>query len=251
LYHSAAARPIRPNPLNPRGGNQSARPALRLVIRVGGSVVASPISPGRIAEYAEVLRRLRLQGHQVVAVVGGGAFARDLIELSAKAGLSAEDQDSVAIQASRVIAQMLTGALSEAAVKEIPRSASEAARLLSEGKIVVMGGLAPGMTTDAVAALMASEVRADLVVKATDQEGVYTKDPRKHLDAVKLDRITLNELRERLEQKTHRVGMHQILDPKAVELLAEARTRTIVLNGLNPRNIELAVKGEKIGTLIE
>jgi len=238
-------------PLKPEKREQTGGDALRLVIRIGGSVLASPPSAKRIAEYADILRTLRLRGHQVVAVVGGGTFARSLIDLSAELGLSAQDQDWVAIQASRVIAQMLAGALGEGALREIPTSASQAARLTSEGKIVVMGGLRPGMTTDAVAALTAKELRADLLIKATDQDGVYTKDPRKHADAVKLDRIAMNKLREHLEQTTHQAGMHQVLDPKAADILAETKTRTVVLNGLKPQNIELAVKGEKVGTLIE
>ncbi|MEM2904308.1 MAG: UMP kinase [Candidatus Bathyarchaeia archaeon] len=224
---------------------------MRLVIRVGGSVVASPLNPERIAQYADVLRRLRHEGHEIIAVVGGGAFARNLIQLSERIGLSAPDQDWVAIQASRVVAQMLAGALSDAALKEIPPSARQAARMLSEGKIVVMGGLAPGMTTDAVAALIAGKTRADLLVKATDQEGVYTKDPRKHPDAVKLDRIAFTELQAHMEHRTHQVGIHQVLDPKAAELLTKVRVKTVVLNGLNPQNIEAAVRGERIGTLIE
>ena len=56
----------------------------------------------------------------------------------------------------------------------------DAAQGLAEGKIMVMGGLKPGITTDAVAALVAERVNADLLVKGTDQEGVYDKDPRKH-----------------------------------------------------------------------
>ncbi|OYT45968.1 hypothetical protein B6U84_01360 [Candidatus Bathyarchaeota archaeon ex4484_40] len=50
------------------------------------------------------------------------------------------------------------------------------------------------MTTDTVAALLASKIKADMIVKATDQEGIYTKDPKKHPDAEKLDELTFNEL---------------------------------------------------------
>ena len=60
-----------------------------------------------------------------------------------------------------------------------------------EGKVVVMGGLKPGITTDTVAALVAERVDAELLVKGTDQNGVYDKDPRKHSDAVKLDSLSL------------------------------------------------------------
>ncbi|MCK4933820.1 UMP kinase, partial [Candidatus Bathyarchaeota archaeon] len=112
------------------------------------------------------------------------------------------------------------------------------------------GGLKPGMTTDTVAALVAQKVGAQLLVKATDQEGIYTKDPRKHRDAKKLDTITFKDLALLLSQNRHKAGIHQILDPIAIRILQEAKIKTVIVDGFNPENIQLAIEGAEIGTTI-
>ena len=111
-------------------------------------------------------------------------------------------------------------------------------------------GLKPGITTDAVAALVAERINADLLVKGTDQEGVYDKDPRKYLDAVKLDRLGFDDLPQIFEHSEHKAGIHQIIDPEAVKVLKRRRLKLIVVNGFKPENILAAVKGENVGTVI-
>jgi len=113
-----------------------------------------------------------------------------------------------------------------------------------------MGGLKPGITTDAVAALVAERVDADLLVKGTDQEGVYDKDPRTHADAVKLDQLTFDDLPKIFGGSVHEAGIHQIIDPEAIKVLKRHHVKLIVVNGFKPENILAAVKGEKVGTLI-
>ncbi len=221
-----------------------------VVIRLGGSIIASPINPQRINQYVELLKQLSGDGHNVITVVGGGALARELIRTGSTLGLSEEAQDWLAIHVSRLYALIFALKLGEAGTGKVPTSVREAANALKENRIVVMGGLRPGMTTDAVAAHVAQEVKAQLLVKATDQEGIYTKDPRKYKDAKKLDKITFKKLARLLEQNRHKAGIHQILDPVAVEILQKTRTRTIVVNGGNPRNLHAAVEGKKVGTVI-
>jgi uridylate kinase len=114
----------------------------------------------------------------------------------------------------------------------------------------LMGGLKPGITTDAVAALVAERVKADLLVKGTDQDGVYNKDPRKHADAVKLDRLSFDDLTNVFSENTHKAGMHQIIDPEAVKVLKRGRMKLVVVNGFKPENVLAAVKGESVGTVI-
>ena len=121
---------------------------------------------------------------------------------------------------------------------------------MSEEKIVVKGGLKHGITTDAVAALVAERINADLLVKGTDQDGVYDKDPRKHPDAVKLDRLGFDDLPKIFEHSEHKAGIHQIIDPEAVKILKRRRLKLIVVNGFKPENILAAVKDEKVGTMI-
>jgi len=224
---------------------------MRLVVRIGGSVVASPLNSDLIGEYVETLRLLKLEGHEVIAVVGGGSLARDLIQISKRLGLSEEEQDEVAISASRLIAELFVKKLGVAGCGTVPKTIEEALNCLEKGKIVVMGGLKPGMTTDTVAALLLERADAKLLIKATDQEGVYTKDPKKHPDAKKIDSLTYDDLPKLLEQNKHKAGIHQILDPKAVQKLKEIGVKTVVVNGYKPKNLLLAAKGETVGTLIE
>lgn len=224
---------------------------MKIVIRIGGSVVATPVNTRLIGEYVEILKRLQAKGHKLAVVVGGGALAREFIKIAKELGLKEKDQDELAIFVSRLFAQLFIKKLAGLSCEKIPSTIEEAAKCLEKGKIPVLGGLKPGMTTDTVAALAAEGVNADVLVKATDQEGVYDKDPRKHPDAVKLNRISFEDLSKVLAEKKHRAGIHQILDPEAVKVLKAKRIRVYVLNGFKPENILSAINGENVGTVIE
>jgi uridylate kinase len=224
---------------------------MRVVLRIGGSVVASPVNTELMSKYAEIVRALKEQGHEVAVVVGGGSLARAFIAIAKKLGLNEQAQDEVAISVSRLFAQLFLKKLGEMSCSKVALTLDDAAECLGEGKIMFMGGLKPGITTDAVAALVAERVKADLLVKGTDQDGVYDKDPRKHADAVKLDRLSFDDLPRIFEENTHKAGMHQIIDPEAVKVLKRERVKLIVVNGFKPENILAAVQGEKVGTVVE
>lgn len=223
---------------------------MRIVLRIGGSVVASPVNTDLMSKYAEMVRTLKLQGHEVAVVVGGGALAREFIAIAKKLGLEEKSQDEVAISVSRLFAQLFLKALGGMGYGKVALTLDDAADCLTTGKILVMGGLKPGITTDAVAALVAERVKADLLVKGTDQDGVYTKDPRKHADAVKLDRLSFDELGAVFSESKHKAGIHQIVDPEAVKIMKRERMKLIVVNGFKPENILAAVNGESVGTVI-
>jgi uridylate kinase len=223
---------------------------MRIVLRIGGSVVASPVNTDLMSKYVEIARTLKNQGHKVGVVVGGGALAREFIGIAKKLGLAEQSQDEVAISVSRLFAQLFLKTLGEVGCGKVALSLDEAADCLSTGKILVMGGLKPGITTDAVAALVAERVKADLLVKGTDQDGVYNKDPRKHADAVKLDRLSFDELGAVFSESKHKAGIHQIVDPEAVKIMKRERMKLIVVNGFKPENILAAVNGESVGTVI-
>lgn len=224
---------------------------MRLVLRIGGSVVASPINIELIGKYAELLITLRKQGHEVAAVVGGGKLAREFIGVAKGLGLGTKAQDELAISVSRLFAQLFLKKLGEAGCVKVAATLDEAAECMKQRKVLVMGGLKPGITTDAVAVLVAERVNADLLVKGTDQDGVYDKDPRKHKDAIKLDHLFLDDLCKILELNKHQAGMHQIIDPVAIEVLKRRKTKVVVVNGFNPENILAAVNGENVGTTID
>lgn len=223
---------------------------MRVVVRIGGSVVASPPNPEIMSKYAGLLRELKEQRHELVVVVGGGSVARDFIRIAKDMGLSEFDQDEVAIGVSRLFAQLLAMKLGDLGSGSVPTSVDEAVQGLNTGKIVVMGGVRPGMTTDAVAAMVAEQVGAELLVKATDVDGVFTRDPKKHPNAKKIDELDFDDLSRLFEENRHKAGIHQILDSKAVKVLERSRVRMVVVNGFKPTNVLLAVRGERVGTII-
>jgi uridylate kinase len=224
---------------------------MRVVLRIGGSVVASPINTELISKYAEFLKTLKKQGHEVAVVVGGGTLAREFISIAKNLELDEQAQDEIAISVSRVFAQLFLKKLGKLSCSTVPSTVEEAADCLDKGKIAVVGGLKPGMTTDSVAALIAEHISANLLVKGTDQDGVYNKDPKKHRDAVKLDHLSFDDLAGVFSESKHKAGIHQIIDPEAVKILKRKRMRLVVVNGFKPENILAAVRGEKIGTIVD
>jgi uridylate kinase len=224
---------------------------MRVVVRVGGSVVGSPLNAPIINRYVTLLKDWKNQGHDVAAVVGGGSLAREFIKVAAYLGLEEERRDWAAIHVSRLLAQVFVLGLGDAGCGTVPVSLDEAEACLKKGKIVVMGGLRPGMTTDTVAALLGERVKADLLVKGSNVDGIYTKDPRKYPDAQKLDKLKFEELGSIFEADSHRAGINQIIDPEAVKILAKIRLRTIVVDGYDTANLVFAVQGRQVGTVIE
>jgi uridylate kinase len=223
---------------------------MKIVVRVGGSVVASPPNSVLIGRYADLLKDLKEQGHEVVAVVGGGALARDFIKVAGELGLDEANRDWAAIYVSRLFAQLFDMRLDDAGCGTVPISLDEAVVCLKRGKVVVMGGLKPGMTTDAVAAMIGEKINADLLVKASNVDGIYTKDPKKYPDAKKIDELKFSDLVRLFEENRHEAGIHQILDPEAVKILRKGKMKMVVVNGFKPENVLLAVKGRKVGTII-
>jgi uridylate kinase len=149
-----------------------------------------------------------------------------------------------------LFAQLFLKKLGDEGCSKVAITLDDAEACLAMGKIVVMGGLKPGITTDAVAALVAERINADLLVKGTDQEGVYNKDPRTHADAVKLDRLSFDDLSKVFEGSVHEAGIHQIIDPEAIKVLKRHRVKLVVVSGFKPENILAAVNGEIVGTII-
>ncbi len=220
---------------------------MKIVLKIGGSVLGSPPSADLIREYVEVIRIVRSDGHSIAAVVGGGPISREYIREAEKLLLSNAERDWLAILVSRVNARLLVDALGLPSV--VPEKVEDLVKTLRAKKIAVMGGLKPGMTTDTVASMVAKSVKADLLLKATDQEGIYTSDPKKDPAARKIDRLTFKELANLLRGE-HEPGIHKILDPIAVQILSRSRIRVIVLDGSKPKNILSAIQGKPTGTSI-
>ena len=223
---------------------------MKVVVRVGGSVVGSPLNSLLIAKYVDLLKELKQQGHEVVAVVGGGSLAREFIKAAADLGLDETRRDWTAIHVSRLFAQLFMLSLGEIGCGSVPVSVDEAQACLDTGKVVVFGGLRPGMTTDSVAALIGERIQADLLVKGSNVDGIYSKDPKKYSDAKKLDALRFEDLGKLFEADSHRAGINQIIDPEAVKILQRCKIKTVVVNGYDAENVLAAVKGKQVGTVI-
>jgi len=200
--------------------------------------------------YVELLLNLKQQGHRIAVVVGGGSLSRELINTAKAMGLDEAAQDEVAISVSRLTAQLMMLKLQGKEAGSVPVTTEDIARSVEQDSIAIMGGLKPGMTTDTVAALVAEKMGAGLLIKASDVDGVFDKDPKKHGDAKKFDRLRYDELPKVLEKKHHEAGIHQVIDPEAIKVLRKARVKTVVVNGCKPENVLAAVLGKKIGTVI-
>ena len=196
--------------------------------------------------YAININKLLDEGHRVAVIVGGGSIAREYIETARSLGLSRNNQDTIAIHASRLNAKLIGFRLGSSTVSV---SVDGMVASLKTHKVALMGGLRPGITTDTVAALVAEAWHSDLIIKASDQEGVYTADPRRVKGAKLLHSMTHAQLAKVLGGQ-HAPGIHSIVDPVAVQRIAELRIRLVVINGFNPENVMKVVSGEDIGTTV-
>jgi len=223
---------------------------MKIVVSVGGSVLARDLKPERFREYAAALKKISHE-NTVFIVTGGGRPARDYIKTARELGADEAACDVIGIEVTRLNARMLISALGDAAYCEPPLNYREAKIASLTGKIVVMGGVAPGQTTDAVSAVLAEYTGADLLINATSTDGVYTSDPKKNRDARKFDTLTPGELIE-IVMKTEMVaGANSPFDLLAAKIIERCNIKTIVLNGEDPRNIVDAISGKHRGTVIK
>jgi uridylate kinase len=219
---------------------------LKIVLRIGGSVLGSPPDPVVVSGYATVIQSALEHGHRIAVVVGGGHIARQYIETAKNLGLPRRDQDMIAIHASRLNAKLVGLRL---AAPSVPVSVKGMVSRLASGRIAVMGGLRPGITTDTVATLVAEAWHSDVMIKASNQDGIYTADPHTHKNAKLLRTISYTRLVEILGGR-HSPGIHSIVDPVAVELIAEYKIKLVVVNGAKPENVLRVIDGEVAGTTV-
>ena len=225
-----------------------------MVLKMGGSLIQDErgdIRVEKFAEYAKVILKLREENIEITSIiVGGGKTARKYIEAARKLGAAEGLSDEIGIRAAQLNAQIMVGALDRAAYPTIPDTLQEVAEATATGKIVVVGGLQPGQSTNAVAALVAERVKADILINATNVDGVYTRDPKKDPRAEKLDQVTINEIQEIINDKAFFAGKYELFDMVALKILERSKITTWIINGEDPENILRIIAGEKIGTRI-
>jgi uridylate kinase len=219
---------------------------MRVSISLGGSLLTQ--TPDAFTKYATTLKQLKARGHQLIVVCGGGRPARHWINLAKELGAGSYTQDRLGIHATHLNALLLIAALGPDAHPHIHRRGSEIKRNLGD-RILVGGGHLPGSSTDYRAVLFAEAAGADLIINATDVDGVYEKNPEKHPGAVKLDRITFSQLEKIIKENTEQSpGKYGLFDLKAVRRAKKLKIPLVFIDGSDPEEIVRAVEGGHGGT---
>jgi len=221
---------------------------MRVAIKLGGHLFPFDMDVSRISSYTDVLLRLKSEGHQILVVAGGGEVSRKYISVARRLGATEAFCDNLGIVVSRLNASLLIAKLGENAYPKSPSNNDELRVALDSGKITILGGLQPGQSTNAVAAIAADEMKADLFVNATNVEGVYTLDPKKDPKAKLMAEIDSSKLIEMLATKGFEAGGYELFDIVAAKIVERSKIPTVIIDGRKPENIIRAVHGESIGT---
>jgi uridylate kinase len=229
----------------------------RILLKLSGEALMGEqnygIDPAVATRIAQDIADLQKTGVEIAIVIGGGNIFRGLAA-SAK-GMDRSTADYMGMLATVMNALGLQDALEQQSVPTRVLTAIEmrsvaepfirrrAIRHLEKGRVVVFaaGTGNPYFTTDTAAALRAMEIKADVILKATKVDGIYTADPIKHPEATRYDRISyLQVLQERL----------QVMDATAISLCMDNRLPIVVFNLRVPGNIRRVVMGEAVGTTV-
>ena len=222
---------------------------MRIVAAIGGSILLQDYNAERFKEYAKLLIEQN-EEHEIFVVVGGGKPAREYISVVRDLGAGEAKCDDIGIEVTRVNAKLLLLALGDAAYQRVPHNFQEALEFSATGKIVVMGGTEPAHSTDAVSAILAEYVQADLLINLTAVDGLYTKDPKKFEDAELIEEITASDMMGIISGNEVKAGTYEFIDMTAIQMIKRSNLETVVANGNEPQNLIKAIKGEKIGTRV-
>ena len=225
---------------------------MRAVLKIGGSLLYDDngqVHIDRLKEYANSIKDLIKDGHSLVVVVGGGKPARIYISAARLLGANEAQCDWLGIKAARNNAELLCAALGDLAYPKIIDDYDELEVAVNLGKVVLLGGMVPGQSTNAVAAASAELVHADMLFNATNVDGVYDRNPEEK-GAKKLDSVDIAQLREILSTEGTKAGQYNLFDPVAIGIVERSQIPTVIFNGNNPENLKKAFNKEKIGTRI-
>ena len=221
-----------------------------VVISLGGSVLIPTLESHTIREYVPVLQAIAKK-YRLFVVVGGGGEARRYIAVARDLGIDEGTSDEIGILITRLNAAMLIAALGEDAYPKVAESHAEAKKFAESKKIVVMGGITPGQTTDAVAAVLAERVGASVFVNATSVDGIYSADPKKDKTARRFANLTPKQLLDIVGKTTLAAGSNTVLDIVAARVVERSRIPLVVLDGRKPRDLAHAIlKGTYTGTVV-
>ena len=229
----------------------------RILLKLSGESLQGKqgygIDTERLNQYAEQVKAIAARGVQVGIVIGGGNIFRGLS--GAKQGFDRVKGDQMGMLATVINALALQSALEAigqpvrvlTSIRMEPvgdfYSPDKAKRLLDRGNVVILAGgtSAPYFTTDTGSSLRALEIKADVMLKGTRVDGIYTADPEKDPKATKFDKITYDEIIRR--------GL-KVMDQTATIMCKENGMPIYVFNMDVVGNLEKVINGEAIGTLV-
>jgi len=229
----------------------------RILLKLSGEALMGEkqygIDAKRLAEYAEEIKEVVNMGMQVAIVIGGGNIFRGLAGASNgmdrvqadHMGMLATVINGLALQSALEIAGVETRLQSAIKINEVaePFIRRRAMRHLEKGRVVIFGGGTgnPYFTTDSAAVLRAIEIEADVILKGTRVDGIYTSDPEKNKNATKFDSISFNDVL--------RKGL-KVMDTTAFTLSQENELPIIVFDMNKKGNLLKVLDGENVGTRV-
>jgi uridylate kinase len=230
----------------------------RILLKLSGEALMGKknfgIDQERLAEYAQQVKEVSAAGVQVAIVIGGGNIFRGI--QAEEGGMDRVQGDYMGMLATVINSMALQSALESIGVKTRLLSAIKmeqicepfirrrAVRHLEKGRVVIFGAGTgnPYFTTDTAAALRAIEVEADVILKGTRVDGIYTADPEKDPTATKYHTITFDEVFK---------NDLNVMDMTAFTLCNENKLPIIVFDMNTRGNLKKLITGEPIGTLVE
>jgi uridylate kinase len=229
----------------------------RVLIKLSGEALGghgdSGISPEAVHEMAEQIVEVREMGVEIAVVVGGGNIFRGIA--GSERGIERATGDYMGMLATVINALALQDALEKHGVPTRVQTAitmsqvaepfirRRAVRHMEKGRVVIFGGGTgnPYFSTDTAAALRATEIGAEVILKATKVDGVYDSDPKKNPDAKRYTKISYIEaLQKRLK----------VMDSTAFSLCMDNKMPIIVFDFFKPHNLRQVVAGENVGTVV-
>ena len=229
----------------------------RILLKLSGESLMGEkqfgIDNKRINSYAQQIKEIKALGIEIAIVIGGGNIFRGV--QAEEGGMDRTHGDYMGMLATMINSMALQSALESNGVMTRLQSAIEmkeiaepfvrrkAVRHLEKGRVVIFGAGTgnPFFTTDSAASLRAIEINADVILKGTRVDGIYTADPEKDKNATKYDHITFDSV--------YSEGLN-VMDLTAFTLCKENNLPIIVFNMDTPGNLLKLLKGEKIGTLV-
>jgi len=232
-------------------------PYKRILLKLSGEALMGKrqygIDPERLAEYAQEIKSVIEEGVQIAIVIGGGNIFRGVAGASKgmdrvqadNMGMLATVINGLALQSALEVANVPTRLQTAIQINEVaePFIRRRALRHLEKGRVVIFGGGTgnPYFTTDSAAVLRAIEIKADVILKGTRVDGIYTADPEKDKLATKFDHITFDDVLKK--------GL-KVMDTTAFTLSQENELPIIIFDMNTPGNLLKVVTGEKIGTKV-